>query len=152
MKKHLIYTLLLFAACFQGLGQAINISAARQATVGSVVTVRGIVTHGGEFGSAIRYFQDGTGGIAAYSPTLMGTVNIGDSIEVKGTCKLYNSLLELDPVSYVTVISSNNPLPLPVEMNSVNAFQEQYEGMLVKVDNVVVNGAPHCEQGCRWRW
>ncbi len=119
--------------------QVISISAARALAVGTPFTVRGMVTHGGELGVAIRYFQDATGGLAAYSAALMGTINIGDSIEITGPATQYNNLLEMAPAT-VTVISSNNPLPTPIELTSAAAFAEAYEGMLVKVTGVMVTG------------
>ncbi len=128
---------LLFVA-IRGQAQVISINAAHAAPLGTQVTVRGMVTHGGELGAAIRYFQDGTGGIAAYSPALMSAVNIGDSVEITGTAKMYNNLLELDPVAAVNVISTNNSLPLPIELTTASAFTEQYESMLIKVKNVIV--------------
>ena len=141
MTKFYFFFFCVFISAFASQAQVVApISAARASVAGTQVTVRGMVTHGGELGAAIRYFQDGTGGIAAYSAALMGPINIGDSIEVTGTCKMYNNLLELDPVASVTVISSNNPLPAPIQLSSTTLFAEQYESMLVKVTNVLVSG------------
>ncbi len=136
----MLASFLCLLVAFTSRSQVITISAARSAAAGTQVTVRGIVTHGSEFGVAIRYFQDGTGGLAAYSAALMQSVNLGDSIEVTGTTKLYNNLLELDPVASVTVISNGNPLPAAIELSSAAAFNEAYEGMLVKVKGVTVTG------------
>jgi DNA/RNA endonuclease YhcR with UshA esterase domain len=111
-----------------------NIAAARAQATG-VVTVRGIVTNGAELG-VIRYLQDNTGGIAAYSTTLLNNVVLGDSVEITGVLKNYNSLLEIDPVSTVNILARNKQLPAPVVFtaaNAVNAFAEQYEGKLVKI-------------------
>jgi phosphatidylserine/phosphatidylglycerophosphate/cardiolipin synthase-like enzyme len=119
--------------------QVISISAARSAAPGTQVTVRGLVTNGAELG-VIRYFQDATAGLAAYSPS-MANVKAGDSIEVTGISKNYMNLLELDPVSSFTVISSGNKIPDPITLSSVAAFAEAYEGMLVKVKQVVITGS-----------
>ena len=65
--------------------------------IGTVVTVKGIVTNGAELG-IIRYFQDNTAGIAAYG-SLVTPIALGDSVTVTGTLKNYNQLLEIDPVT-----------------------------------------------------
>jgi phosphatidylserine/phosphatidylglycerophosphate/cardiolipin synthase-like enzyme len=131
--------ILLFS--IQTLQAQISISDARLQGTGTV-TVRGVVTTGPELG-LIRYLQDGTAGIAAYPGT--GSVSIssivpGDSIEITGTLKQFNNLLEIDPVSSFTVISSGNNLPAPLQLSLSAAFTEQYEGMLVQLSNVTKSG------------
>ncbi len=138
MNKFKLLLSIIFFATYAN-AQVITISAARALPTATLFTVRGIVTHGGELG-VIRYFQDATGGLAAYSPTLMGGVNIGDSIEINGSAKMYNNLLEIDPVVSVTVISSNNTLPAPIELPTTGVFTEAYESMLVKATGVTVTG------------
>ena len=110
-----------------------NIAAARALGVGQTVTITGIVTNGGELGP-IRFMQDATAGIAAYSPD-MGSVNQGDRVTVTGTLKDYNTLLEVDPVTSFEVVSTGNAMPDPVVLTP-SQLSEQYEGMLVRVDNV----------------
>src|SRR5688572_1514206 len=115
--------------------QAQSTIAAARAQATGTVTVRGIVTNGAELGP-IRYLQDNVAGIAAYSPSLMANVLLGDSIEVTGTLKDYNGLLEIDPVSNVSIMARNKPVPAPVVFtaaNAANAFAEIYEGRLVKI-------------------
>lgn len=137
MKK--IASLIIFLTIFglQGFSQAITIAAAKALPEGSTVTVRGVVTNGPELGT-IRYLQDGTAGIAAYSNTL-GSVVRGDSILITGVTKFYNQLLELDPVSSFTAIAPVNlPEPLvitPAGMNETN------EAMLVKMEGVTFANA-----------
>jgi phosphatidylserine/phosphatidylglycerophosphate/cardiolipin synthase-like enzyme len=93
----------------------IPIAEARDLPLGTVVTVRGIVLNGGELGG-IRYVQDATGGIAAFPGT--GSISgfnppRGADLSVTGPLKLFNGLLEIDPVQAFTVHSTNNPLPAP---------------------------------------
>src|SRR5688572_27382102 len=113
----------LAAVCLFGTVQAqtpITIAAARALGAGSTVTVSGIVTNGPELG-VIRYFQDATGGLSAYSTnsslppnsTAFSSLMPGDSIIVTGTLKSYNNLLELDPVTALIVVTSGKPLPAP---------------------------------------
>jgi len=132
MKKTLILALV-----FLGITTLVNaqnsILEARNMAIGTVVTVKGIVTNGAELG-VIRYFQDNTAGIAAYGSMVTG-VNRGDSVTITGTLKNYNQLLELDPVSNVTVRSTGNPVPAPIALTPVQ-LTEAYEGMLIQVNNV----------------
>ena len=109
-----------------------NIGAARAMAVGSTVTITGIVTNGSELG-AIRYVQDPTGGIAAYSTTMSG-VSRGDSVTLTGVLKLYNQLLEIDPVSSFTIKSSGNTLPTP-EIITPSGLSETTESELVRINN-----------------
>ncbi len=137
MKKTLIITLLL--AGFFTFSHAQNtILEARQMGEGAVVTVKGIATNGGEMG-IIRYLQDETAGIAAYG-SAVSVVNRGDSISVTGTLKIYNQLLEIDPISNVTVLSTLNPIPAPVVVTP-DQINETVEGELVRVYNVLFNDA-----------
>ncbi|MDQ3072876.1 MAG: hypothetical protein M3Q97_06410, partial [Bacteroidota bacterium] len=108
--KALKFTLL-FLFLTSALFAQTDIAVARTQPVGSTVSIKGIVLNGSELG-LIKYIQDETGGIAAYSSALTG-VKRGDSIAVTGVLKQFNNLLEIDPVNSHTVISSNNPLPAP---------------------------------------
>ncbi|MDX5346969.1 MAG: phospholipase D-like domain-containing protein [Hymenobacteraceae bacterium] len=125
----------------------VQIATARSQSTGTSVTIRGIVTTGSELGGNIRYLQDATGGIAIYSsnssipPANVGlsALNPGDSIQVTGVLKQYQNLLELDPVTSLTILATNQAVPAPVVFPSAQmaaAFAEQYEGMLVQINNV----------------
>jgi phosphatidylserine/phosphatidylglycerophosphate/cardiolipin synthase-like enzyme len=120
---------LLFA--FNALSQQ-NISDARN-SVGDNVTVSGIVTNGGELG-IIRYLQDETAGIAAYGNSV-SNLKQGDSVTISGTVKDYRNLLEIDPVSSVTVHSSGNQLPAP-KIITIDQIGEEFEGQLVQINDI----------------
>ena len=97
--------------------QVVTVQSARTLPLGSVVTVRGLVTSGAELGK-IRYLQDGTAGIAAYPGTgsaagFEGAVMPGDSIEVTGTLVDYQGLLEISPISSYMVVASGLAMPAP---------------------------------------
>ena len=138
MKQILLALALVAAGAGSAFAQVVSIASARAAAIGTTITVRGIVSNGAELGS-IRYMQDGTAGIGAYfSTSQLGAlpVNRGDSIEVTGVTKLYNNLLEIDPITAYSVVSSNNPVH-PAQMPSVSAgFAEAFEGQLVRFNNV----------------
>lgn len=138
IKKYLVPCLLIFLIGFQAEAQ-ISISSARSMAIGATVSIKGIVTNGSELG-VIRYIQDNTAGIAAYSPS-MSAVQAGDSILITGVLKSYNQLLELDPVNSFQVLNSNNPLPNPQVLSISSGFAEQYEGMLVKFNSVTITGS-----------
>lgn len=117
----------------------ITIQEARQQGAGATVTVQGIVTNGSELGT-IRYFQDETGGLAAYSYDL-DDLERGDEVVITGTLKDYNELLELDPVTDFEVLSSGNPEPDPV-LISPDEMSEDYEGQLIRINGVNFTTSP----------
>ena len=100
--------------------------------LGSVITVKGIVTNGSELGS-IRYLQDATAGIAAYG-TSVANVKLGDSITVTGTLANYNQLLEIQPITSLTIINSNNTVPAP-KATTISQFSSANQGMLIQIVN-----------------
>lgn len=133
MKKFYLLTLFITVLFSSVYAQTISISEART-KVGQEVTVKGIVTNGSELGS-IRYFQDNTGGLAAYG-TAIDNVKRGDSITITGTVKSYRQLLELDPITNVVINSSGNTLPAPVVITP-DQISEAYESQLVQIKHVV---------------
>jgi phosphatidylserine/phosphatidylglycerophosphate/cardiolipin synthase-like enzyme len=137
MKK--IINIILLALLFTSIANAQNtILEARGMPEGTVVTVKGIATNGTEFG-IIRYMQDNTAGIAAYG-ALTGTVNRGDSITVTGTLKMYNQLLELDPITSVIVRSTGNTLPSPTIITPAQ-ISEPFEAMLLMIKDATFKDA-----------
>lgn len=124
--------------------QTVSIAEARSLPSGTVVTVRGIATNGGELGK-IRYFQDGTAGIAAYpgtgsAPGFDLLVQLGDSIEVTGPLVSFNGLLEINPVTAWQIITSGNPLPAPVPV-ALSQLSDNLEGQLISVECVMFDAA-----------
>ncbi|MFH1320030.1 MAG: phospholipase D-like domain-containing protein [Bacteroidota bacterium] len=136
MKKSV--TILVISSCWAIVTNAqTDIADARTFSLGSPVTVTGIVTNGSELG-VIRYMEDGTAGIACYPGT--GSVSFnpsrGDSITVTGTLVDYNNLLEMNPITAVTVLSSGNTLPTP-QLVTPNQIGEPDEAELVQVNSAV---------------
>ena len=87
----------------------------------------------------IRYFQDGTGGIAAYGASYgasLNSVNRHDSVTIYGILKDYNGLLELDTVLDVT---NHGPATLPISpmITSPNGINEVNEGELLQIENAI---------------
>ena len=165
MQKFTLWTLLSLLTVFNSRAQEITIAAARtqapayQAT-GAVVTVRGVAVNGPELRD-IRYIQDATGGIAVYGGLYTGTltsaamraalaaVRQGDIILVTGNLKDFRGLLEIDPITALTVVAGNAALPEPVVFPAgglTAAFAEQYESRLVRLNGLTSinndNGTP----------
>jgi phosphatidylserine/phosphatidylglycerophosphate/cardiolipin synthase-like enzyme len=118
------------------------IAQARDLSIGTVVTVRGLITNGSELGG-IRYMQDGTGGIAVFPGT--GSTSgfspqRGTDISVTGPLKLFNGLLEIDPVQAFTVHSTNNSLPAP-QLIEPSDLGESTECELVRINGCSIQGA-----------
>jgi phosphatidylserine/phosphatidylglycerophosphate/cardiolipin synthase-like enzyme len=124
--------------------QVIKISEARAKPIGTVVTVRGIVSNGTELGTAIRYFQDSTGSLSAfYSVATLpafAAVKRGDSLEVTGTLKEFSGLLEIDPISAFRVINSGNTVNAPLSITAAEMV-ETNECRLIKLLNGTFVGA-----------
>lgn len=116
------------------IAQVIDIDVARGMEIDDEVTVTGVVTNGDELG-IIRYFQDGTGGLAAYGGEVEG-VELGDSITVSGVLKDYNGLLELDPILQLENHGQavNAIAPEPINPNQID---EAREALLVSLENCI---------------
>ncbi|GAA3922829.1 fibronectin type III domain-containing protein [Hymenobacter algoricola] len=136
MKNVTFLAVLLGAATGAHAQSVMSISAARAAGPGATVTVRGTVTNGPELG-AVRYVQDREAGLAAFSSSALGFSALipGDSVELRGTLKNYNGLLEMDPVTSVRKLAAGRRV-VPVEVlaaNMMQVYSEAYEGRLVKI-------------------
>lgn len=122
-----------------------TVAQARNSGIGNTVTVKAIVTADSTLypsSGVTIYFQDNTAGLSAFNPgTLLDNVRQGDSIEITGELSQFNQLLQISPVSAVTVLSSNNPLPAPISVTLSNGWVQQYECMLVEVNGVTINGS-----------
>ena len=117
----------------------IDISEARSMPIGSTVTVEGIVTNGAEL-SIIRHIQDATGAIAAYpgagsAANFPDNVSRGDLVQVTGELKSFNGLLEIDPITDYSVISSGNTLPDPL-LTTPDGVNEDNEAKLLKINGI----------------
>jgi hypothetical protein len=131
MKRILLLTLGLVSGLYAQ-AQA-TIADARALGVGQTVTIKGVVTNGSELGN-IRYLQDATGGLAAFSATLSG-VQRYDSITVTGTLLEFSGLLELSPVSSFTNHGAAVVVPTPLQLPILSAA-EIHESKLVQMQNM----------------
>lgn len=123
----------------------VPITMARVLPAGTTVTVRGILTADRAAMRWTGYMQDETAGIAFYNSSTAPCPNAdsllpGDIFTITGVLKDYNSLLEISPISSITIESRNNPIPAPILVPVPNAT-ENYESMLIKLTNVHFDAA-----------
>lgn len=117
--------------------------------LGELVTVRGIVTVAGEFGSP-SYIQDNSGGMSVYGPSFSNSVQVGDEVLVSGRITQFSGLNQIEFPELHSILSTGNvvePLlttPSQLSGDGVNGV-EIYEGNLVRLNAVLVtelNGSP----------
>ncbi|TAK52691.1 MAG: choice-of-anchor D domain-containing protein [Bacteroidetes bacterium] len=111
---------------------------------GQLVTVRGIVTVANEFGGP-SFIQDNTGGLAIFGSAVSANVAIGDEIVVSGLIQPFSGLNELvNPILHSILSTGNAISPLVLTAyqiaNDGAGGVEQYEALLVRVNNVTVAG------------
>ena len=100
---------------------------------GVEVITSGIVTGIYEYG---YFLQDGYGawnGIFVYEYS--SEVNPGDEIDITAAVAEYFDKTELTDILEYTVLSNGNPSPEAVSLSTLNVNQEDYEGVLVQVEN-----------------
>ena len=119
--------------------------------VGQVVSTTGIVTAMEYKGYKDNFFISMPEG-GAWKGVLIymaidTTFVLGDEVEVVGTVEEYYGLTEISgyntPIVSVTLLSSGNPIPAPVVITTAElASSEEYESVLVEINDVVVTQAP----------
>jgi phosphatidylserine/phosphatidylglycerophosphate/cardiolipin synthase-like enzyme len=113
--------------------------------LGQLVTIRGIVSVANEFGGP-SYVQDQTGGIGVFGSSFSTNVSVGDEVVVSGVLDQFNGLTELASLRLHGKPTTGNFLT-PVNVtcsqlaNDGAGGVEQYEGLLVRVNAVVLRDA-----------
>lgn len=107
---------------------------------GKEVTISGIVTAGsGVFSKNIYFLQDSPGpwnGIMVYDQ--LHTVARGDRITITGTVSEYYGMTEVKDIKEFIWHGSGYSLPSVSDVSTDSVNTEVYEGVLVRVDNVMV--------------
>lgn len=107
---------------------------------GQSVTTTGIVTatgYSGHYGFYISMPEGGAWkGILIYTSSY--SPSVGSLVEVTGQVWEYYGLTEIRNVSAVNVISGGNPVPPAVAVTTAQATGEEYEGVLVQLQNAMV--------------
>jgi hypothetical protein len=133
MKSAILLSVFVFLT-YSSNAQVITMANARIADSGAVVTIKGIVTNGTELKTA-RYIQDNTGGLVLFpTSTAAASIKRGDSVLATGTLTKFNGLLEMSPITTLTVINSNNALPAPIVVTAAT-FNVTNQGRLVRFLN-----------------
>lgn len=105
--------------------------------VNSYLMTSGVVTYKRSTGF---FMQDGTSawsGIYVYDPNTTSMVNVGDNLTLAGKVEEFNQLTEITSViSYQVFGPQPLPEPVVITMPFDNTNSEQWESMLVKVENV----------------
>lgn len=115
-----------------GSGGITPIAVARATGDGWVGSIQGKVTvPPGIYRGNAFVIQDDTGGLYIYTGgTTLPAIALGDTVRVTGTLKLYNGLLEIDPMTGIANLGSGTPPdPLALATGAVAAN----EGWLVQV-------------------
>lgn len=116
---------------------------------GETVTTRGIVTAVFEAGDRV-FIQDAAGGpwsgLFLFRPALAPTIErseglgVGDEVEATGRVHEFQGITEIADGA-ITILSHDNPLPSPRPLTTGNAAQEQWESVLLIVENISVTDA-----------
>lgn len=102
---------------------------------GTIVNTGGIVTGTYSDGYWIQDNEGAWNGIYVYD--LANTPAIGDSVTLTATVQEFYDLTELKNVANFNIISSGNTLPNPTVVTVVEANDEMYEGVFIRVEGVI---------------
>ncbi len=105
--------------------------------LGEEVTTSGVVTAAFSDG----YFIEDPAGGAWNGLFVYDNVNAptrGDLVQVTGTVAEFNNLTELTAITAYTLVSSGNTLPAAQTLSTANVPQEQWEGVLIRVETLTV--------------
>lgn len=108
--------------------------------VDNFVTTSGIVT--GIWPGDGFFIQDGNGpwsAIFVYNNNI--NPSLGDSIVLTGRVVEYFGFTQLSNISNPTIVSSEHELPAPLVLPTNQVGSEQYESVLVRVENVICTNA-----------
>ncbi|MCH8903069.1 MAG: T9SS type A sorting domain-containing protein [Bacteroidetes bacterium] len=135
MHRFFRYTLLMCLIAFLNNANAqVSIATARAQSVGSTVTIRGVVTNGTEMGFN-RYIQDGTAALTIYDNVYADSIKRWDSIEITGELSFWNNVLEIINVSSLIIIDSNI-IKQPAIVTFSTGYDTLYENVLVQFNTV----------------
>ncbi len=102
------------------------------------VTTGGIVSAVGAGGF---FVQDGVGAWRGVFVFTNQTVSRGDSVVFSGGVVEYFNSTQISGVAGLTIVSANNPVYAPVVIQTTDVNTEQYEGVLVTVENATCTDA-----------
>ena len=109
-----------------------------------LVTVRGIVTVAGQFGTP-SYIEDNSGGLAVYGSVFSSAVSMGDEVIVTGLVQPFRGLTEIvNPMLHAVTSTGNAVTPALITAQQLAGDGqngvEVFEGRLVRIDGASVSG------------
>lgn len=127
---------------------------------GELVTVTGTITTSNQFGTdGPAYIQDPTAGVAIYGGSFASFVEIDDSITITAEVTNYRGLTELDFGADGSQFSRHGDgqkvQPKVVTLAELYDQEwngtEEFEGSLVRINNVSINGTGNFEGGTNYQ-
>jgi hypothetical protein len=127
--------------------------------IGNTYTVSAIVTSSNQFGnSGPGSIRDFIAGVSVYGSTFANQVNLGDSVTVTGKLAQFGGLTEIDftlgGASVVIHSSGHHFDTTVVTLNEIKNQQwngyEEFEGMLVRINNVTIQGSGNFTGGTNY--
>ena len=121
---------------------------------GQKIVTSGIVT---ALGSNFFYMQDGAGawnGVYVYdgSNGNMDDLAVGDDVTIVCEVAEYYGLTELLDIETLTINSSGNDLPAATVVTTGDAYSEDYEGVLITIENAEVTADASADPNDKGRW
>jgi hypothetical protein len=121
------------------------IGTARAAAVPWTGSIQGnVVVPPGVYGNYYFVIQDATGGIYMYvqvgGPSIP-PMALGDLVQVDGTTSLFNNMLELSPVTAISIVGPGSP-PAPKVITTSSTIVGANEGWFVEVSGIATWTSP----------
>ncbi|MGA8265723.1 MAG: phospholipase D-like domain-containing protein, partial [Ignavibacteriaceae bacterium] len=119
-------------------------------SLGTKVTISGIITADYNPSGTDVYMQDETAGIDIYSPARILDYQVGDSVTVTGSILQFRGLTEISPDPDLFFVHSHgNTVPAPMVLTAAEVnltfhsddFTEPNEGRLIRLNNVTYNAS-----------
>ena len=113
---------------------------------GQVVTVEGVVYIPSDYRGTVvsGFIQDESGrGINLFGTGMdvAALQTVGNRVRVTGTVTSYFTTVEIQDPTEVTLISSGNPRPTPVQLGTGAAASSQWEGTFIEVSGPILSQA-----------
>jgi hypothetical protein len=116
----------------------ITITEAREQSLGTLVTVRGVVTVGsGDLSASYFFVQDATAGIKVFTPA---STEVGQLLEITGNLDVFSGELEIINAQITNLGTA--PLPDPTELTGAEFASHDFQGTLAVVRGLEVTGVP----------
>lgn len=128
----------------------ITVEAARELRDGEPVTVRGTVTVAkGTVSTAYFWISDETAGIKIYAPAA-ANVAPGDVIEASGLIEVRFGEHQVNASTGSVTVLGSEPAPDPIVITGADLLSSDYQGSLVRVEDVEVTAVQSHDPGASY--